>query len=174
MPIIVFQLGTGSVRACGVAVFLALALLAGGQFNQCSAQEAKDTLPTKYDPARNAEQDIENALAEARRTHKNILLEVGGEWCVWCHIMDKFFATNPDLLAFRDSHYITVKINVSSKNENKAILSKYPSIPGYPHLFVLDPDGTLLRSQFTGDLEAGKSYNHDKLMAFLKKWAPPS
>jgi thiol:disulfide interchange protein len=168
----VFQVHGKSARDFTVVVMLALALLAAGQLNKGAAQETKTTLPTKYDPTRNAEQDIESAMAEARRIHKNILLEVGGEWCVWCHIMDKFFATNLDLLAFRDSHYITVKVNVSSKNENKALLSKYPSIPGYPHLFVLDSDGRLLRSQFTGDLEAGKSYNHDKLMAFLKKWAP--
>jgi CBS-domain-containing membrane protein len=37
---------------------------------------------------------------------------------------------------------------------------------------VLDAEGNLLHSQFTGDLEEGKSYNHDKMVEFLRQWAP--
>ena len=34
----------------------------------------------RYDPKRNAAQDIDDALKEAQRAHKRILLEVGGDW----------------------------------------------------------------------------------------------
>ena len=51
-------------------------------------------------------------------------------------------------------------------------LSKYPVIEGYPHLYVLEADGKLLHSQFTGDLEKGKTYDREKFFAFLKEWAP--
>jgi hypothetical protein len=86
--------------------------------------------------------------------------------------MDDYFDMNPKLTATRDSNFITVKINFSPQNENKTVLSKYPEIPGYPHLFVLDTNGTLLHSQFTGDLEQGQSYNLQKFTDFLSKWAP--
>jgi thiol:disulfide interchange protein len=125
-----------------------------------------------YDPGRNADQDIKDAVAEAQKTGKRILLEVGGDWCHWCHIMDDYFDKNPKLTASRDSNFITVKINYSPKNENEKTLAKYPKIPGYPHLFVLDTNGTLLHSQFTGDLEQGESYNLQKFTEFLNKWAP--
>jgi len=128
---------------------------------------------TKYDPARNADQDITAAVVEAKRTGKRILLEVGGDWCSWCHIMDNYFDQNPRLTAARERSFITVKINFSPKNENEKVLSKYPKIPGYPHLFVLDTDGKLLHSQFTGELEEGKSYNLQKFTDFLNKWTPP-
>jgi thiol:disulfide interchange protein len=127
---------------------------------------------TNYDPGRNAEQDLRNAVAEAQRTGKRILLEVGGEWCSWCHIMDKYFDQNPALTKLRDDNYITVKINFSKENENAKFLSQYPKIPGYPHLFVLEKDGKLVHSQFTGDLEQGQSYNLQKFTDFLKKWTP--
>lgn len=127
-----------------------------------------------YDPKRNAEQDVKDAVVEARRTGKRILLEVGGEWCGWCRLMDKYFEQNPKLLAYREQQYITVKINFSQENENKKLLSGYPQIPGYPHIFVLDSDGKLLHSEFTGDLEDGTTYNLEKFFAFLKEWAPAS
>lgn len=127
--------------------------------------------PTKYDPKRDAEKDIQNAVAEARRTGKRILLEVGGEWCSWCHIMDDYFEQNPKLLDFREKHFILVKINFSRENENKRLLSRYPTIPGYPHIFVLDISGKLIHSQDTSQLESGRSYDLEKFFSFLTKWA---
>lgn len=126
-----------------------------------------------YDPARNAAQDIRDAVAEAHRAGKRVLLEVGGEWCIWCHIMDAYFEKNPELLAYREKNFVTLKINFSEENKNEQALSQYPQINAYPHIFVLDGDGKLLHSQDTGQLEEGKSYNLDKFMAFLKEWSPP-
>lgn len=124
----------------------------------------------KYDPARNAELDIKNAMAEANRTNKRVLVEVGGLWCIWCTHMDDFFDKQPDLLAFREKYFVMVKVNYSDENKNEAVLSQYPKVAGYPHIFVLDADGSLLHSQDTGELEEGKSYNLDKFAEFLKQW----
>jgi hypothetical protein len=66
-----------------------------------------------------------------------------------------------------------VKINFSDENKNEPLLSRYPPVAGYPHIFVLDKDGKFLHSQDTGKLEEGKSYNLDKFMAFLKEWVVP-
>lgn len=125
----------------------------------------------KYDPKRNAAQDIDDAIKEAPRAHKRILLEVGGDWCSWCHILDNFFEAHPDLVQLRDRNFVTVKINFSQENENKKVLSRYGSIESYPHLLVLDEEGKLLLSKETGALESGRSYNLEKLTAFLKEWA---
>ena len=126
----------------------------------------------EYDPQRDAAADIVRAVAEAKRAKKNVLLEVGGKWCMWCRIMDAYFEANPDVLKLREDNFVTVKINFSPENENKAVLSKYGEIPGYPHLFVLDAGGQLIQSQGTGELEAGKSYDKEKFVGFLKKWSP--
>ena len=84
-------------------------------------------------------------------------------------------ATAPDLAqlhALRDAGYVWMKVNYSEENENKPFLSAYPGIKGYPHLFVLDADGKLLHSQFTGELEKGKGYDRAKFFDFMKAWAP--
>ena len=130
----------------------------------------------KFDPMRDAEKDIQDAIGHAKASHKRILLDVGGEWCIWCHRLDSLFLQNKDLAEYLDKHYVVVKINVSKENKNQKLLSKYPQVPGYPHLFVLDRNGTLLHSQDTGELEYPKNYpikGHDKkkVFNFLKKWA---
>jgi thiol:disulfide interchange protein len=140
-------------------------------FAQTSRAQSSYTPVTKYDPKRDAAQDIRDATGEAKRTNRRVLLEVGGEWCIWCHHMDDFFAAHPDLTALRDKSFVTVKINFSDENKNKEVLAQYPPIPGYPHLFVLGSDGTLVHSQDTSALEEGKSYNLDRFTTFLAYWA---
>ena len=129
---------------------------------------------TKYDPKRDAAKDIDDAVVEAQRSGRRVLLEIGGEWCSWCHTMDRFFAEHDDLRAMRDRAFITLKVNMSPENENKAFLSKYPPIPGYPHIFILEGDGTLLHSEDTSLLEQGSTYNLATFMTFLREWSKAS
>ena len=169
------------------AFIFALVITAAGQARaqkatqsslEQSGVKAQGTVPKyvpvhKYDALRNASEDLRAAVAEARRTGKRVLIKVGGEWCIWCHIMDDFFEKHPDLLSLGEKNFVILKINYSEENPNTEVLSRYPAISGYPHIFVLDNDGKLLRSQDTGELEEGKSYNLAKFQEFLKRWSPP-
>jgi len=136
--------------------------------------ERASSLPQKFDPKRNAAADVGAAVSLASRTGKRVIVDVGGEWCSWCHIMDAFFASHPDLAALRERHYVWVKVNFSKDNLNTALLSRWPKIAGYPHLFVLDGRGELVHSQDTSPLESGKGYNADAVRAFLTRYAPPA
>lgn len=142
---------------------------AGGQKKNASPSAYVPV--TIYDPKRDAEADIRDAVQEAARTGKRVLVDVGGEWCGWCHTLDRFFEQNPKLLEYRDQNFVMVKINYSPENENEKLLSQYPKIPGFPHLFILNAKGKLLHSQDTSELEEGKSYNLEKLFAFLRNWS---
>ena len=134
-------------------------------------------LNAQFDPARDPVADLATAKVEAQRGGKRIVLDVGGEWCSWCHLLDAFIEGDAEIRSFRDANYVWMKVNYSEDNENAAFLSQFPTIKGYPHLFVLDADGTLLHSQFTGELEADKGqpkgYNRERFFAFMKDWAPP-
>lgn len=126
----------------------------------------------QYDPSRDASRDIAEAVAEAARTDRRVLVEVGGEWCIWCHILDDFWTEHSEVTEFREANYVMVKVNFSPANENTETLSRYPEVEGYPHFFVLGSDGSLLRSQGTGELESGKKHSKKKVFNFLKTWAP--
>lgn len=126
----------------------------------------------KFDPTRNAAQDLADTISQTQKSGKRIVLDVGGEWCIWCRRMDIFILQNADLKKLVEENYVWLKINMSPENENKPFLAAYPSAPGYPHLYVLEKDGTLLKSKDTSELEEGKSYNLQKFTDFLQNYSP--
>lgn len=149
------------------SIFLPLVALSAITFAQTQTPER-----VKFDPKRDAAKDISSAITLAKKENKRIMLDVGGEWCGWCHKLDKLFMTDAEVGKELKKGYIVVKVNFSPENENKEVLRKYPKIVGYPHLFVLDKAGKLIHSQDTGLLETGDHHDPAKVMTFLKKWAP--
>ena len=134
------------------------------------AQKIDSTL--MFDPARNPFEDLKVAVSTATESNKRIILDVGGEWCIWCHRIDAFMQNTEEIKSLLAENFIIVKINFSKENKNEKFLFQYPAIEGYPHFFVLDSDGKLLHSQNTGDLEKDKDYDKDKFLDFLNKWKP--
>lgn len=144
---------------------LVVALLLGGP--------GQTTRPRAgYDPARDPAEDLATLTQQTKQDGRRIMLVVGGEWCGWCHTLERYLKENAEIGALWSKHFATLKVNMSPENRNEAFLRKYPTIPGYPHLFVLEKDGTFLHTQGTGELESGSSYSADKMRAFLTKWAP--
>lgn len=127
---------------------------------------------SKFDPTRNPSDDLKAAIELAKNTNKRIILDIGGEWCIWCHRIDAFIQNTMEIKSLLEENFIVLKINYSKENKNEKFLSLYPQIDGYPHFFVLDKEGKLLHSQNTGELEKDKDYDKDKFIAFLNKWKP--
>jgi thioredoxin-related protein len=125
-----------------------------------------------YDPARDAAKDIQDAVALAGSTHRRVLMEIGGNWCIWCRYFEEFYAAHPDLRELRDKNYVLVRVNFSEENKNQPVISKYGEVPGYPHIFVLDSNGKLLYSKHTSELEQGRGYSEVAMKKFLEEWAP--
>ena len=135
--------------------------------------EVKTVEREKFDPKRIAADDLKSAITKATAENKRIILDVGGEWCVWCREMDNFLIRNAELGKLRENNFVWVKVNMSEENENKEFLASYPEAKGYPHLFVLEKDGILLKSKDTSELEDGKkSYNLQKFNDFLNEYKP--
>ena len=99
------------------------------------ADDSRYVLVHKFDPKRNAAADIQEAIGEAQRTGKRIILDIGGDWCSWCHVLDKFFDQHPEIVELRDKNFITVNVFYSSENKNEKALLQYPKTEGVPHFF---------------------------------------
>lgn len=134
--------------------------------------EASFFTVAEYNPDRSPSADLKATVKRAQAEGKRILLDVGGEWCSWCHAFDRYIVEHEAVATALRKDFLIMKVNYSEANFNRDFLSAYPKIPGYPHLFVLEKDGTLLLSKSTGDLEEGSSYNQDVFLAFLAAWAP--
>jgi thiol:disulfide interchange protein len=146
-----------------IALFAALALAACGNAGGHGG----------YDASRDAAADIKTALIQAKTAHKRVLIEAGGNWCSWCKTMHRFYDANPGLAAARDKNYVSVRVNVESGGPVPAGLQGYPAPAGYPHLYVLDENGSLIQSQNTSELEKGDSYDLEKFSFFLNAFGPP-
>lgn len=136
-------------------------------------EAAKGKDEALYDPAADPSEQLLAAMSEARASGRRIILEVGGNWCIWCHHLHDFLASHDGVKKLWDDSFVTVNVNVSPENRNEKFLRAYPEVPGYPHLFVLAADGTLLHSQNTGDLEHGEGYSKASMLDFISRWAPP-
>lgn len=145
----------------------------------CNGTESAETAATPtpithinemFDPEADPVADLAAAVELAQAEGKHILLDVGGEWCSWCHLIDAYIETNaPTHEAFACA-FVVVKVNYSDENENEAFLSQYPDRQGYPHFFVLDDTGALVASQGTGELEEGRGYNEAAMVGFANQY----
>ena len=43
-----------------------------------------------YDPSADAMADISRAVTIAKKSNKHVFVKVGGNWCGWCKLYDKF------------------------------------------------------------------------------------
>ena len=123
-----------------------------------------------YDDQRSPFKDATAALALAKETNRNVLIEIGGNWCSWCHKMDTFLSNNPHVYQKLHTNYVLLKINVSDSNENEAFMKSLPPVQGYPHMYVSTNTGQMLLSKDTAELLDNLEYSPEYWSAFLSKW----
>lgn len=126
-------------------------------------------LPEKFEPGRDAAADVQQALMLAQAQRKLVFVDVGGEWCSWCHIFDRFVASHSQVQKLLGERYVLVKVNYSPQQRNEHLLWRFPKAKGYPHFYVLDATGRVLASQASAELEAGDDYDEAKVVAFLSR-----
>lgn len=133
----------------------------------------EDDLPAYskvYDDQRNPFDDANAALALAKKTDRNVLIEIGGNWCTWCHKMDAFLLKNPNVYQALHSKYVLLKISVSDTNENDDFMKALPPVLGYPHMYVSTASGKMLLSKDTAELQDSEGYSTDYWLDFLQQW----
>jgi thiol:disulfide interchange protein len=129
--------------------------------------------PKIYDENADGAKQIEEALVTAKKEGKRVLLKFGANWCIWCHRLHHTFEKDAAVAAELKKDYVVVLID-RNKDHNKATDEKYgfPTKHGLPVLVVLDADGKQLTTKDTGQLEEKDHHSPDKVLAFLKEWAP--
>jgi thiol:disulfide interchange protein len=116
-----------------------------------------------------AHADVEAALAEARRTHKRVILDFGADWCGDCQVLDIYFHQSPNEEIVK-KYFIEVKVNIGQEDANLDIAHKYGvPVHGVPALAVVRGDGSVVVSQDKefSDMRYMQAQN---LTDFLNKW----
>ena len=127
-----------------------------------------------YNPAANVKKDVAAVVAKAKKEGKHVMLQVGGNWCIWCYRYDGFVKGDTTLNRLVDENYVVYHLNYSPENKNLDYLKTlgYPQRFGFPVFVVLDANGQRLHTQDSGLLEKEKSYDKAKVKTFLEAWSP--
>jgi thioredoxin-related protein len=126
-----------------------------------------------YDETANAQELIAKAVRQAKRDHKHVLIEWGGNWCGWCHLLHDCFTKVPEVSKIVHEEYVLVLID---SNSNSDLMKQYAQdhpIAGFPHLTVLNEEGTVLKNQDTEPLEKGKGHDPERVVTFLSEYMAP-
>jgi thiol:disulfide interchange protein len=126
-----------------------------------------------YDESLDGARQVTDALATAKKENKRVLLQFGANWCGWCHKLHRLFESDSAIKETLKADYVVALIDVN-KGHNSSLVTNYEAQHfGLPFIVILDADGKRLVSQRTDPLEDGDHHSPQKVLAFLKKWAPP-
>ena len=141
-------------------------------FSFLSASSQDLTKFKLYKPEENAKVEIASAVKKATVAGKQVLVQIGGNWCIWCARFNEFVTNDKSLDSLVNRNYIVYHLNYSKENKNNDILTKYkfPQRFGFPVFLVLNEKGELIHTQNSWYLESGKSYDKEKVTAFFIDW----
>ena len=150
---------------------MAFVFIAAFSFLQNQANAQSDTVHI-YNPAENAQEGIDHAVALAKAQNKHVLIQAGGNWCIWCLRFNKFTKNDVHIDSLLKADYIIYHLNYSKENYNKQVFEKYGLAQrfGFPVFIILNGDVKWLHIQNSAYLEQGNGYSEEKVLDFLNNW----
>ena len=135
--------------------------------------QLRTPLPFPYDEQADANAAVVAARLQARREHKLLLIDLGGNWCGDCRILS---ATTdlPELKLFVRAHYVVVLVDVGHFDKNLQIPARYgihQRLEGVPALLIVDPrTDRLLDAGHVAALADARHMSPQALADWLAQW----
>lgn len=161
--------------------FLIIAMIAALFSASASAQTG---LKKVYDEEINQLEQIDKAVAQAKREGKFVICQLGGNWCPWCLKFADYISKDSDITKIINDNFVYIHVNYNprmAKSKDEAVAKRAAALMkrldnagrfGYPVFIVLDKNGKIIHIQDSGYLEEGEGYNKEKVLRFFKNWTP--
>ncbi|MBP5391742.1 MAG: thioredoxin family protein [Bacteroidales bacterium] len=161
--------------------FLIIAMIAALFSASASAQTG---LKKVYNEEINQLEQIDKAVAQAKREGKFVICQLGGNWCPWCLKFADYISKDSDITKIINDNFVYIHVNYNprmAKSKDEAVAKRAAALMkrldnagrfGYPVFIVLDKNGKVIHIQDSGYLEEGEGYNKEKVMRFFKNWTP--
>ncbi|MDI6104522.1 thioredoxin family protein [Actinoplanes sp. NEAU-A12] len=127
-----------------------------------------------YDAARDSAADIGKALAAAKKSGRNVLIDFGADWCLDCRVLTEL-STDPSVAAQLTKGYEVVSVDVGEFDRNLDVAADWGvnlRSSGIPALVVLSPAGKVKVATNDGSFAGASSMAPADVSAFLTRWAP--
>lgn len=143
---------------------------------------AQTNLKKVYNEEINPMEQIDQALAKAKKEKKFVICQVGGNWCIWCLRFADFIEKDANIMQMINENFVFIHVNYKpGKNQDqekaaqgKQMMSRLgnPGRFGYPVFVVLDEEGRTIHTQDSSFLEEGQGYDKSKVLRFFRNWTP--
>jgi thiol-disulfide isomerase/thioredoxin len=126
-----------------------------------------------YDENANADAAVNAAFARAKKSHKRVLIDLGGNWCGDCIILDNVMQLT-EVKRFVDAHYETVSVDVGRFNKNLQIPASFgitTRLEGVPSVLIATPDRKLVNAGHTAALADARTMTPQAIADWIAQWA---
>jgi thiol:disulfide interchange protein len=126
-----------------------------------------------YDEHANADAAVAAAFARAHKSHKRVLIDLGGNWCVDCVVLANF-VEQPAVKRFVVAHYEWVAVDVGRFDRNLQIPARFGltrRLTGVPTLIIATPDGKQLNQNDVFAVSEARSMTPQAVADYLAKYA---
>jgi thiol-disulfide isomerase/thioredoxin len=156
----------------------ALADAQGPKLRIAKLEQLPTPLPKPYDEKATPAQvnaAIDAAFARARAGGKNVIVDLGGNWCSWCRSLAGVMKL-PEAKPFVDANFEVVMVNISSAkgltDRNNQVLKRFKiaKVDGVPWLIVADPNGKILAS--SSEVTDDKHETPQTMINWIAAYAP--
>ena len=138
-----------------------------------SFQQLPVVLSQPYDEGANADAAVAAAFARAQKSHKRVLIDLGGNWCVDCIVLANFLKL-PEMQRFMAAHYEVVTVDVGRFNRNLQIPARFgitKRLEGVPALLIASPDGKLVNGKDVFATASASDMTPKTVADYLAKYA---
>ena len=149
---------------------LLLSFIIGSSVSNADSYSQQPIYSQKYDPKRNPFDDGRAALKLAEESKRRVMIEIGGEWCVYCHIFDRFIKSDDEIAKRFFETFVLLKVNYSDENTNKEFLSNFKGINGYPFIFITESNGKVIYANDMREMTIKGKPSKGKMLSFLQRW----
>lgn len=129
-----------------------------------------------YDEKANADQVVDDAMARAKKNHKLLLIDEGGNWCPDCVVLHNLMLV-PAMQKFMDAHYVVAMVDVGKFDRNPQIAARYgytERLKGVPTILVVDPKtNKVINSEQVFALSNAGHQTPQDLADYLARWTNP-
>ena len=130
--------------------------------------------PFPYDESANADAAVAAAKARALRSHKRLLIDLGGNWCLDCRLLAGTMAL-PEVDAFVRRHFEVMTVDIGRFTKNAQVPARYgitKRLDGVPAVLIVDPHGDrLVNRGHEFALSDARSMTPQALADWLAQWA---
>ena len=151
----------------------ALAAVPAPKPSIATLQQLPVVLMQPYDEHADADAMVAAAFDRAKKSHKRVLIDLGGNWCVDCVVLANFLQL-PEMHRLMDAHYVIVSVDVGRFDRNQQIPARFGitgRLKGVPALLIATPEGKLVNGDDVFATSDAHTMTPQALADYLAKYA---